>query len=193
MFEVRVHGRGGQGAVTAAELLSVAAFLDGHEAQAFPSFGSERTGAPVAAFCRISDSTIRTREPVLAPSAVAVLDPTLLHHVDLFGGLASDGFVVVNASGPLEDLHLDGALRRLPPGHAVTVPAGDISREVLGRPLPNVGLVAGLAALTDVVTLPSVLAAIDARFGADVAARNGEVARRCYETVLDARGVNVDA
>lgn len=190
---MRVHGRGGQGAVTAAELLSVAAFLDGHEAQAFPSFGSERTGAPVAAFCRISDGTIRTREPVLSPTAVAVLDPTLLHHVDLFGGLSSAGFVIVNAATPLATLHLDGAVARLPDGHAVTVPAADISREVLGRPLPNVGVVAGLAALTDVVTLASVLAAIEARFSADVAARNGEVARRCYETVRAARVVSAGA
>ena len=86
MLEIRLHGRGGQGVVTAAELLSVAAFLDGHEAQAFPSFGSERMGAPVMAFCRISDAPIRLREPVTKPDAVIVVDATLLHHVDLFAG-----------------------------------------------------------------------------------------------------------
>lgn len=90
MFEVRLHGRGGQGVVTAAELLSVAAFRDGFEAQAFPSFGSERMGAPVISFCRVSDEPIRVREPVTRPDAV-VVDATLLHHVDLFAGLSPDG------------------------------------------------------------------------------------------------------
>ena len=96
MFQVRIHGRGGQGVVTAAELLSVAAFLDGRHAQAFPSFGSERTGAPVVAFCRIDDRAIRTREPIVAPDALIVQDPTLLHQVDVFGGLRRGGWVLLN-------------------------------------------------------------------------------------------------
>ena len=79
MFQVRIHGRGGQGVVTAAELLSIAAFREGRHAQAFPSFGSERTGAPVMAFCRIDDRQIRLREPVLEPDALIIQDPTLLH------------------------------------------------------------------------------------------------------------------
>jgi len=83
MFAVRIHGRGGQGVVTAAELLAMAAFVEGRHAQAFPSFGSERTGAPVAAFCRIDDEPIRTREPILVPEAVVVADPTVLHQVDV--------------------------------------------------------------------------------------------------------------
>jgi hypothetical protein len=85
-LQVRIHGRGGQGAVTAAELLAVAAFLEDRHAQAFPSFGFERTGAPVVAFCRISDRLICTREPVCEPDALIVLDPTLVHQVDLFAG-----------------------------------------------------------------------------------------------------------
>ena len=72
MFQVRIHGRGGQGVVTATELLSVAAFREGRHAQAFPSFGSERTGAPVVAFCRIDDRPIRLREPILAPDALII-------------------------------------------------------------------------------------------------------------------------
>ena len=87
MFQVRVHGRGGQGVVTAAELLASAAFREGRHAQAFPSFGSERTGAPVVSFCRIDDLPIRTHEPVTEPDAVIVQDPTLLHQVELFAGL----------------------------------------------------------------------------------------------------------
>ena len=79
MLQIRFHGRGGQGVVTAAELLSIAAFAQGHHAQAFPSFGSERTGAPVVAFCRIDDRDIRLREPIVAPDVLIVQDPTLLH------------------------------------------------------------------------------------------------------------------
>src|SRR5688572_21782170 len=98
MFEVRIHGRGGQGVVTAAELLSVAAFGEGRHAQAFPSFGSERTGAPVVAFCRIDDVPIRTREPIGEPDALIVQDPTLLHQVAVFDGLRPDGYVLINSA-----------------------------------------------------------------------------------------------
>src|SRR3954469_17150802 len=97
MLQVRFHGRGGQGVVTAAELLSVAAFLDGLHAQAFPSFGSERTGAPVMAFCRVGDAPIRTREPIVDPDALVIQDPTLLHVPGVFAGFA-DGPVLVNTS-----------------------------------------------------------------------------------------------
>ncbi len=87
MFEIRLHGRGGQSVVTAAaELLSVAAFDEGKYAQAFPSFGSERTGAPVISFCRIDDKAIRLREPILEPDALIVQDPTLLHSLDVHSG-----------------------------------------------------------------------------------------------------------
>ncbi len=91
MFQVRIHGRGGQGVVTAAELLSVAAFAGGRHAQAFPSFGSERTGAPVVSYCRFAVEPIRSREPVMHPDAVLVQDVTLIHQVDLFSGLDARG------------------------------------------------------------------------------------------------------
>ena len=97
MFQVRIHGRGGQGVVSAAEILSVAAFDEGCHAQAFPSFGSERMGAPVMAFCRIHDTEIRTREPVMQPDALIIQDPTLLHQVDLFSGLSRDGYILINS------------------------------------------------------------------------------------------------
>jgi pyruvate ferredoxin oxidoreductase gamma subunit len=87
MFQVRFHGRGGQGVVTAAGLLASAAFSEGRYAQAFPSFGSERMGAPVMSFCRIDGKPIRTREPVTEPDALLIQDPTLLHQADLFAGL----------------------------------------------------------------------------------------------------------
>ena len=90
--------------VSGAEILSVAAFREGRYAQAFPSFGSERMGAPVMAFCRIDDKEIRLREPVLTPDALIIQDPTLLHQVDLFGGLPARGFVLLNSVKSLDEL-----------------------------------------------------------------------------------------
>src|SRR5262245_35449478 len=104
MFQVRIHGRGGQGVVTAAELLSVAAFLSDRHAQAVPSFGSERTGAPVVAFCRIADRPIRSREPVTDPDAVIIQDMTLLRAVDVFAGLRPEGYALLNSSRDWTDL-----------------------------------------------------------------------------------------
>ena len=137
MFQVRIHGRGGQGVVTAAELLSVAAFREGREAQAFPTFGSERTGAPVVAFCRIDDRVIRVREPITEPDAVIVQDPTLLHQVDLFAGLADDGYLLVNTGRTFPEIGLGEYVGRFEPGRCIAVPATDIARARLGRPLPE--------------------------------------------------------
>jgi len=93
MFQVRIHGRGGPGVVTAAELLSVDAFLEGKHAQAFPRFGAERTGSPVVSFCRIDDKEIRLREPILEPDGLIVQDPTLFKAIDVFQGLRPDGYL----------------------------------------------------------------------------------------------------
>ena len=98
VFQVRIHGRGGQGVVSAAEMLAMAAFSEGRHAQAFPSFGSERTGAPVVAFCRIADAEIRVREPVASPDALIVQDATLLHQVDVFSGVPPSAYVLINAT-----------------------------------------------------------------------------------------------
>lgn len=174
MFSVRVHGRGGQGVVTAAELLSVAAFDEHRHAQAFPTFGSERTGAPVVAFCRIDDRPIRLREPVVDPDAVILQDPTLLHQHGLLADLAADGYLVVNTARSWSELGLDDVVRRLPPGHAVTVPASEIARRHLGRPLPNAALLGAFAALTGQVSLEALCDAIRSRF--DDTAAEGNVA-----------------
>jgi pyruvate ferredoxin oxidoreductase gamma subunit len=184
MFQIRVHGRGGQGVVTAAELLSVAAFLDGHEAQAFPSFGSERMGAPVMAFCRVDDRPIKLREPVTEPDAVVVQDATLLHHVELFSGLAPDGYVLINSVRSWADLGLSPLYGRFGAERLLTLPASDIARERTGRPLPNTCLLGGLAALTGVVTIDSVERALRDRFRGAVAAGNVAAARAAYDRVM---------
>ncbi len=180
MFEVRIHGRGGQGVVTAAELLSVAAFAEGRHAQAFPSFGSERTGAPVVAFCRIADREIRVREPVVAPDAIVVQDRTLLHQVDVFAGLKKGGYVLINSSqtpGQLgvEELEADHRL--------LTIPANDLGRKHVGRPVPNVVLLGGLAAFTGVIHLPALLEAVRDRFPGSIGEKNAEAATAAYELV----------
>lgn len=180
MFEVRIHGRGGQGVVTAAELLSIAAFDEGRYAQAFPSFGSERMGAPVVAFCRIGDEVIRSREPIEEPDALIVQDPTLIHQVDLFSGVGADAYLLVNTARTLEELGLERIVSTLRPDRVSTVPATEIARRHLGRPLPNAALLGAFAAQTGAVTLGSVTDAIRGRFPEKIAAANVLAAEQAY-------------
>lgn len=183
MFQVRIHGRGGQGVVTAAELLSLAAFKEGRHAQAFPSFGSERTGAPVVSFCRIADEPIRTREPVAAPDALLVQDPTLLHQVDLFAGLTPDAYVVINTSREIERLGVADLADRVLPGRLITVPASELAREHLRRPLPGAAMLGAFAGSTGVVSLDSVEDALRERFSPRMADGNCAAARAAFEMV----------
>lgn len=171
MLQVRIHGRGGQGVVTAAELLSSAAFVEGRHAQAFPSFGSERTGAPIVAFCRLAERPIRTREPIAEPDVLIVQDPTLIHQVDLFGGLRTGGTILLNTSHSADDLGLGELRDRL---RLLVVPATALAREHLGRPLPNAVLLGAFAAATGAVSIDSVTAAVRERFHG--AAADGNVA-----------------
>jgi len=187
MFQVRIHGRGGQGVVTAAEMLSVAAFLEGRHAQAFPSFGSERTGAPVVAFCRIDDKEIRLREPVLEPDALLIQDPTLLHQVDVFGGLAREGYVLINTSRSIEELGIGDVARGRPGERLCTVPATEFALKHVGRPLPNAALLGGFAAATSRITLDSVAAAIREKFSGKVAEGNVAAAAAAFEYVTNER------
>jgi pyruvate ferredoxin oxidoreductase gamma subunit len=183
MFEVRIHGRGGQGVVTAAELLSVAAFTEQRHAQAFPSFGSERMGAPVVSFCRIGDAEIRLREPIMEPDALIVQDATLLHQVDVFGGLKPDGYALINSTRPLRELGLATLSETFRPERLVTVPATELAREHLGRPLPNAALLGAFAGLTGAVSLESVVAAIRGRFGGRTGDANAAAAQAAFALV----------
>ena len=180
MFQIRIHGRGGQGVVSGAEMLSVAAFLEGRHAQAFPSFGSERTGAPVMAFCRIDDKPIRLREPVLQPDALIVQDCTLLHQVDLFNGLAPGGVVLLNATRTPAELGL-AELATGPKGYRfVTLPATELALKHVGRPVPNAALLAGFAAATGELRIESVIAAITEKFPKAIAEKNVAAAREAH-------------
>jgi pyruvate ferredoxin oxidoreductase gamma subunit len=183
MFQVRIHGRGGQGVVTAAEMLSIAAFLEGKRAQAFPSFGSERTGAPVVAFCRISDREIRLREPIMQPDGLIIQDPTLLHQVDVFSGVVKDGYVLINTKKSFDDLGVGEYFGGWHHSHLCTVPATEIAMEHIRRPLPNAILLAGFAAMSGVISLASVHSAIRAKFSGKVADGNVAAATAAFEYV----------
>jgi pyruvate ferredoxin oxidoreductase gamma subunit len=183
MFQVRIHGRGGQGVVTATEMLSIAAFDEGRHAQAFPSFGSERTGAPVVAFCRIDDKEIRLREPIMAPDALIIQDPTLLHQVDCFAGLKPDGYILINTNKTFEELGLADFVKSHRAERLCTVAATDLSLKHVGRPVPNVPLLGGFAAISGLIRLESVIKAIEEKFSGKVAAGNIAAATEAYNIV----------
>jgi len=183
MLQIRIHGRGGQGVVTAAEMLSIAAFEQGRHAQAFPSFGSERTGAPVVAFCRIDDREIRLREPILEPDVLIVQDPTLLHQVDVFQGLKPDGYVLINTRRSFDELGLGDLAQRYRHERLITVPATELALKQVGRPVPNAALLGGFAALSGLITLEAVSHAIRDKFKGKVADGNVAAASDAFDFV----------
>jgi pyruvate ferredoxin oxidoreductase gamma subunit len=193
VFQVRIHGRGGQGVVSAAEMLSIAAFLEGRWAQAFPSFGSERMGAPVMAFCRMSDREIRLREPVTEPDASIVQDPTLLNQISCFDGLSRNGYVLINSTRAVEDLGIDRVLRDLPMSHCRTVPATDLALQYIGRPVPNAAMLGAFCAVTGHISLESLEAAIRKKFSGPVGENNVKAARAAFAIAAKSVGAARDA
>jgi pyruvate ferredoxin oxidoreductase gamma subunit len=165
-------------------MLSVAAFFEGRHAQAFPSFGSERTGAPVVAFCRIDDQEIRLREPILEPDCLIVQDPTLFKVIDVFAGLRGEGYLMFNTNKTFAELHLGPVVDRLPKGHAVIVPATELALKHVGRPVPNAALLGAFAALTRFVQLESVERAIAEAFPGKIGAANAAAAREAHEFIV---------
>lgn len=184
MFQVRIHGRGGQGVVTGAEMMSIAAFLGGRHAQAFPSFGSERTGAPVVAFCRMDDKEIRLREPIMQPDAIIIQDPTLLHQVDVLSGLKKDGYILINSTRSFEDMGLGDFVKGFNPERLLTVPASELAMKHVGRAVPNVPLLGAFAALGGLISLDAVQKAVDQKFSGAVAKGNHAAAKEAYDIVM---------
>ncbi len=187
MFQVRIHGRGGQGVVSGAEMLSVAAFVEGRYAQAFPSFGSERMGAPVMAFCRIDAKEIRLREPVLEPDAVIIQDPTLLHQVDLFKGLQEQGYILINSTRSFGELGLRDFTRGFSEFRLCHVPATEIAMKHVGRAVPNVPLLGAFAAVSGQIRIESIVAAIHEKFAPALARANVAAAAEAYAIVKATR------
>lgn len=181
MIEVRVHGRRGQGVLVAAELLSIAASLQGRHSQVLPGFGSALADGEVVAFCRIDDREIRTEGPVTCPDALIIQDTTLLGEAAVLDGLRDDGYLLVNSGRWLDSLGV--SVPTLRPGRAITVPATEIAGKLTGRSIPNAALVGGFAAMTGVVLLDSVLTAIRQRFGGSVGRTNAAAALTAFGIV----------
>ena len=177
LVEIRWHGRGGQGSVTSAELLAQAAISEGKYAQAFPSFGPERRGAPVIAFVRIdSKQPIRVRAEITQPDIVVVLDPGLLRIVNVTSGLKNDGIVVINTSKPAEQIRQEFSIS----WSLATIDATKVARELLGAPIVNTTMIGALLKASGVVKLESLFEPLKHRFGR-LAERNADAMKRAYE------------
>lgn len=183
MFQVRFHGRGGQGVVTAAEMLSLAAFTENKHAQAFPSFGSERMGAPVVSFCKISDHEIRSREPIMEPDALIIQDPTLLQTIGIFDGLTPKGVVLINSGRKISELGIDELVKRQPCGNVISIPATEIALKHFRRPMPNAVMLGGLVAMLTIIKKESIFAAIGKTFSGTIGSLNIAAATEACEMV----------
>ncbi len=182
MIEVRFHGRGGQGAVTSAELIALAAISLGKYAQAFPSFGPERRGAPVLAFLRVSDEPINTREKVYEPNLVVVLDEALAGIVNVEAGLSPDGIVIINSVKSFEELRRDFGFK----ARLAKVDALNIAREILKVPIVNTPMLGALVKVSGIVSVESLEVPIMNRFGTKLGERNFNAIKRAYEeTILE--------
>lgn len=180
LIEIRWHGRGGQGAVTSAELLAKAAIDEGKYAQAFPAFGPERRGAPVIAFDRIdSQSPINVRAEIRQPDVVIVLDPTLLRVVKVTAGLKDDGLLIINTKKDFQEVEKDfGSKWKL-----ALVDGSRIAREVLGVPIVNTTMLGALLKAMPVVEIQSLVKPLEERFGR-LAERNLNALKRAFEETM---------
>ncbi|MEM2059018.1 MAG: pyruvate ferredoxin oxidoreductase subunit gamma [Thermoproteota archaeon] len=183
MLEIRWHGRGGQGAVTAAEILASAAIMEGKWAQAFPSFGAERRGAPVQAYTRIDDHPIYDRSFIYKPDVVVVLDHGLIqgdHAHDVVSGLKPQGKLIINTSKKVEELR--GQIKHQ--GNVALVNATAIAIEILGRPIVNTAMLGAIAKIVDIVKLPSIIKVIEERFEKRMADKNIKAVMKAYEETM---------
>ncbi len=159
MKQVRIHGRGGQGVVTAAELIAIAAFKDGNEAQAFPSFGVERTGAPIEAFARIDKSPIRTREHVYHPDILIIQDPTLIGNVEVDKGSSEKTIAIINTAKNKKDLDM-----HLPLENIFTINATKIALDIIGKNIVNTVILGAVAKATGLISINGLTEAIKQKF-----------------------------
>jgi 2-oxoacid:acceptor oxidoreductase gamma subunit (pyruvate/2-ketoisovalerate family) len=179
--EIRIHGRGGQGAVTAAQLLAHAAFLEGKWVQAFPYFGAERRGAPVKAFTRISDEPILMHSQIYDPDYVIILSPELTQVVDVTEGLKKDGLILMNTTKKPEEISLNGQ-------RIATVDATGIALElgllVAGFPVVNTAIAGAFAKATGEVKLESFLKTIKETWSGSAGEKNAKAAELAYERLI---------
>lgn len=168
MYEVRFHGRGGQGGVMAAQALANAAFLEGNYAVSFPFFGAERRGAPVLAFARVDPKKIRVKTQVYNPDYVVVLDEKLIETVNVVEGLKKDGMVILNSALKPEEIDLGMEVK------TATVDATSIALDVLGSPITNSAILGAFAFATKLVSIDSIEEGIKIVFGARIGVKAGE-------------------
>ena len=176
MRELRIHGRGGQGSVTAAELIAVAAFKSGAYSQAFPAFGVERRGAPVQAFVRFSNDKIRLRSQVYEPDYVIVQDSTLIKDVNVFSGMKKGGIILINTKGEIKADIPEGV-------KSIQIDATQIAIETLGVPITNTTLMGAFAAASGEITLDALKESVRERFKGSLADKNVTAAQKAYELV----------
>ncbi len=173
---MRIHGRGGQGAVTLAELVALAAIKEGKYAQSFPAFGPERRGAPVEAFLRVDDEPIRERTGITEPDDICVLDPTLLKTIDVTAGLKNGGTLILNTKKNGGDIRYEYGIK----SRIATLNATDIARKCIGMPITNTTMAGSLLKVTNIVKLESMEEQMKERFG-NYAKGNIEAMKKAYE------------
>ncbi len=174
MINVRFHGRGGQGVVTSAEVLAISCDLEGKFAQALPSFGPERTGAPVISYCRINEKPIKVYQQIYHPDYVVVLDESLLKVIDVLAGLKKGGHLIINS----KDKYFKCA-----DGVVHFVDAYSISMKIIGKPFVNMAMLGAFAKVSNIVSLSSLKKAMIKRFGEEIGEKNFEAAEECYNVV----------
>ena len=181
MKEIRIHGRGGQGSVTAAELLAVAAFDDGKYSQAFPAFGVERRGAPVMAFVRLDNKPIRLRSQIYEPDYVIVQDATLVDVVDVGRGAKPDGIILINTEKKPEDFKLEttAAIK--------TLDATKLAMDFIGKPIVNTTLIGAFAGVSGLIKPESIKNAVIERFPGKVGERNAQAIQAAYDLMEEQR------
>ncbi|MEM0356856.1 MAG: pyruvate ferredoxin oxidoreductase subunit gamma [Candidatus Bathyarchaeia archaeon] len=178
VIEVRWHGRGGQGAWTASELLARAAVYEGKYIQSFPEFGPERMGAPVSAFTRISTEPIRIHCAVYNPDVVVVLDPTLLKAVPVTDGMSEKGRLIINSKENPAEVKKELGNSKI---EVWTVPATEIAIKILGAPITSTAMLGAVARATNLVSLESIKKVVGERFRADIAEKNFAVIEQAYK------------
>lgn len=178
LIEVRFHGRGGQGAVTAADILAVAGFKEGYHTLSFPMFGAEKRGTPVASFLRISDEPIVLRDEIYNPDYVVVLDPTVMESVNVLAGLKKDGMLIVNYPKSGEDLKKELGINDI---RIATINATKMAMDKLGRPITNTVMVGAFAGASKIVSLNTLLETINEWFKGEIAEKNAKLVEEAYK------------
>ncbi|MEM1578182.1 MAG: pyruvate ferredoxin oxidoreductase subunit gamma [Archaeoglobaceae archaeon] len=177
LIEVRFHGRGGQGVVTAADFLAIAGFKEGYYTLSFPTFGAEKRGTPVASFLRISDEPIAVRDEVYYPDYVVVLDPSVFESVNVASGLKKNGMLIANYPKGVEDLKAIAKTE----AKVVTINATKIAMKILGRPITNTTMVGAFAGATNLFKLETLKETVDEVFEGSLAEKNKVAIEEAYK------------